>query len=69
MNLSLILLNTSCEIYSIPRESKYTVIFISVSNEIQCVPLRCLSSRFMTYNTSSILGKLSFEKAPLNQDS
>ena len=29
-------------------------------------PLLCLSSRFMTYAPSFILGKLSLEEAPLN---
>ena len=41
MYLSLILLNTSCETYSIPKESKYTTVFPSTNNEIQCVLLFC----------------------------
>ena len=66
MDLSLISLNTSCGIYSLPKESKYTALFLSVNNETRCVALLCLSSRFMTYTPSFILGKLSLEKAPLN---
>ena len=52
-----------------PKESKYTALFLSVSNETQCVPLLCLSSQFMTYAASFILGKLSLEKTLLNLDS
>ena len=66
MYLSLILLSTSCRIYSIPKESKYTVVFLSLNNETQCVAFLCLSSIFITYAPSFILGKLSFEKTPLN---
>ena len=39
IDLSLILLNTSWGIYSIPKESKYTLVFLSINNETQCVPL------------------------------
>ena len=66
MDLPLTLFNTSCGIYSIPKESKYTATFLSINNEAQCVPLLCLSSRFMTYAPSFILGKLSLEKTPLD---
>ena len=62
MNLSLILLNTSCGIYSISKESEYTAVCLSVNNETQCVCLPCLSSRFITYSPYFILGNLSFEK-------
>ena len=41
MDLSSILLNTSCKIYSIPKELKYKAVFVSINNEIQCVPLLC----------------------------
>ena len=58
-DLSLILLNTSCEIPSVSKEV--------INNETQYVPLLCLSSRFMTYAPSFILGKLSLKKTPLNQ--
>ena len=33
MDLSLKLLNTSCEIYSILKESKYAAVFLSINNE------------------------------------
>ena len=39
MDLSLILLNTSCGIYSITKKSKYTDVCLSINNECQCVPL------------------------------
>ena len=66
MNLSLILFNISCEIYYIPKTSKYTAVFFSRNNETQCVSLFCLSLRFITYAPSFILGKLSLEKPPSN---
>ena len=53
------LFNKSIGIYSIPKESKYTVKFLSINNETQCVPLLFLSSRFITYVPSFSLGKLS----------
>ena len=65
IDLSLILLNISCGIYPIPEESKYTAVFLSINNEVQCVPLLYLSMRFMTQAPSFILGKLSLEKTPL----
>ena len=58
--------NTSCGIYSIPKQSKYAVVSLSINNETQCVPLLILSSRFMAYAESFILDKLFLEKAPLN---
>ena len=66
MELSLVLLKTSWGTHSIPKKSKYTAVFLSINNETQCVPLLCLSSRFMANAPSFILGKLSLEKAPLN---
>ena len=66
MDLSLILLHTFFEIYSIPNESKFTAVFLLINNGTQFVPLLCLSSRFMKYTSSFILGKLSLEKTPLN---
>ena len=68
MDLSLIFFSTSLQlkIHSIPKESKYATVFLSISNETQCVRLFCLSLRFMTYAPSFILGKLSLKKTPLN---
>ena len=66
VDLSLILFNTSWGTYSIPKESKYTVVFLLINNETQCVSLLFLLSKFMTYVPSFILGKLSLEKTPLN---
>ena len=59
---SLTLLNTSCGIYSISKEFNSKAVLLSINNETQCVPLLCLSSRFMTYALSFILDKLSLEK-------
>ena len=39
MNLSLILSNSSWQIYSKPKESTYTAIFVSINNKTKCVPL------------------------------
>ena len=61
IDFSLILPNTCFGIYYILRESKYTAVFLLINNESQCVPLFCLSSRFMTEAQSFILGKLSLE--------
>ena len=66
IDLSLILCNTCRGTYSIPKESKYTVAILSISNEAKCVRLLLLSSRFVTYAPSFILGKLFLEKMPLN---
>ena len=66
MDLSLILLNNYCRIYSIPKESNYTAVFLSINKETHCVPLLCLSLRFIAFAPSFFLGKLYFEKAPLN---
>ena len=60
--LSLILFNISCGIYSIPKESKYTAVFQLMNKETQCVPLLFLSSRFLIYAPSFIVGKLFLEK-------
>ena len=65
-DLPSIFVNISCGIYSIPRESKYTAVSQSINHEIQSVPLLCLSSIFITYAPSFILGKLSLEKTTLN---
>ena len=65
----MILFNNSRGIYSIPKESKYTVTFLSINNETQCVLLLFLSLRFMTHASSFILGKLFLEKTSLNLDS
>ena len=64
--MSLILFNISCGIYSIPKESKYAAVFLSINNETQWVSLLYLPSRFMIYAPSFILGKLPLEKTPLN---
>ena len=66
IELSLILFNTSCGIYSIPKESNYTAKFLSINSETQCVPLLFLSSIFIIYDLSFILGKLFLEKTQLN---
>ena len=67
INLSLVLFNTSSELYSILKEwSKYTAVFLSINNETQCIPLLFSSVKFMTYAPSFILSKLSFEKMPIN---
>ena len=65
-DLPFILFNNSCRIYSVPKESKYRVVFLSINNETQYVHLVRLFSRFMTYAPSFILGKLSLEKTSLN---
>ena len=64
IDLYLVLFNTSRGIYSIPEESKY-----ATNNETQCVPLLFLSSRFIIYASSFILGKLFLGKTILNLDS
>ena len=48
------------------KGSKYTAVFLVTNNETQCVPLLCLSPRFMTYSPSFILRELSLEKTPLH---
>ena len=55
MDLCLILFNTSNEISSITKESKYKAVFLLINNESQCVPLLCSSSRFMAYALSFVL--------------
>ena len=65
IDLSLILFNTFFGIYSIPKESKYTAVHLSVNNKTQYIPLLCLFSRFMTYAPSFVRDRLSLEKAPL----
>ena len=68
-DLSFILFNTFWGIYSFPKEPEYTTVLLPTNNEIQWVILICLSSRFMTYTPSFILGKLSLEKKPKNLQS
>ena len=62
IDLSLILFDTFYRIYSIPKKAKQTAVFQSISNETQCVSLLCLSSGFMTYALSFILGKQTLQK-------
>ena len=69
MDFSLILLNTSCRVYLIPKNSKYTTVLLSIDNETQCVPLLCMLSRFMAFAPSFILGNVSLEKTLLNLSS
>ena len=59
-------MNNSCAIYSIPKESKYTAVYMSVNNETQCVSSLFLLLMFLTYTQSFILGKLFLNKTPLN---
>ena len=59
-------MNNSCAIYSIPKESKYTAKIFFINNETQCVFLLFLSSRFIAYAQSFIIGKLFLNKTPLN---
>ena len=58
--------NTCYGIYSIPKKSKYTVVFLSINYKAQCVPLLFLSLRFITCAASFILGKFYLEKALVN---
>ena len=67
IDLYLLLFNTSQGIYSIPKESKSTDLPPSVNDKIQCVPLLFLSLTLIVYALSFILGKMFFEKTPLNQ--
>ena len=36
---SVILFNSLREIYSVPKESNYTVLFLSMNNKNECAPL------------------------------
>ena len=54
--------NTSWGLYSAPKKFQYTTAFLSINNESQRVLLLCLSSRFMTYAPTFIVGILSLEK-------
>ena len=63
--INLLSLNVFYNIYSIPKELKYTVVFPSKNNETQCIPLLCLSSIFTAYTQSFILHKSVIEKALL----
>ena len=62
------LFNTSSlwGIYLISKESKNTANFLSINNEVQYVSLLFLSSRFIAYAPSVVLGKFFLEKMPLN---
>ena len=62
---SLIVFNTSCGIYSTPKDSNYAAVFLSINNETQCVLLLFLSSRFKTYTPSFIPGKFFLEKTQM----
>ena len=53
-------------IYSFGKESKYIAAFLSINNKAQRVILPFLTSRFMTYTSSFILGKLFLEKTSSN---
>ena len=48
------------------KQPMYAAVFLSINKETQCVPLLFLSSRFITFAPSFVLGKLSLEKTPLN---
>ena len=61
-DLFLILFNTFCGIFLIPKESKQTAIFLLINNETHCVSLIYLSLIFMTNAPSLILGKVSLEE-------
>ena len=41
-------------------------VFLSMNNEAQCIPLLSLSSRFIKYTSSFILGKFFIEKTSLS---
>ena len=56
----------SCGLYSIPNESKYTAVYLSINNATQCGPLLFSSWRFMTYAPSFILAEFFLEKTPLS---
>ena len=68
--MSLISFNTSWGIIqfqkNIPKESKCIGTFLWINNETQCVPLLFLSSKFMKYASTFILGKLLLETTLLN---
>ena len=66
IDLSLILHNASDGICSISKESRHAAVLLSIKNETQCVPLLCLSRRFITYAPSFILSKLFIDKTPSN---
>ena len=66
IDLSLILFNSFWKIYSIPKESMHTTKIFLINNETQRVLLLFLSSRFIPFAPSFILGKLFFEKTLLN---
>ena len=60
MDLPMSFCNTFWEIYSIPKESMYTVAFLSKNNETNpMLSFTCLSSRLCT--PSFMLGKLPLE--------
>ena len=57
IDLSLILFNTSCKIYLIPKEWNYGAVFLAIDDGNKCVRL-LFSLRFMAYAPSFILGKI-----------
>ena len=57
IDLSLIFFYTFWGIYSLPKESKCRVVFLSINYQTQCVSLLCLSSGIKTYIRFFILGK------------
>ena len=65
IDLYLALFSTSGGIYSIPKESKQTVLCLSIYNKTQ-VFFTFLSSIFITYAPPVILGKYALEKTPLH---
>ena len=65
-DLSLIFFYTSRRIYSIPEESKYAAAFLSLNNEIHCVPLLFLSLICIAYAPYFFLGKSPLVKTSLN---
>ena len=66
IDLSLIWLNSYCGLYSIPKESKYTAVFLSINNETRLILLFRLSLTFMAGPPSFFLGKSPLEKTQLN---
>ena len=49
-----------------PKKIKECSCIFVKNTKAQCFPYLCLSSRYMTYALSFILGKLSLAKTPLN---
>ena len=69
IDLSLNFFNTSWGIYSVPKESNNTAMFLSKSNETQLVPLLFYHGDLLfilLHAPSFILGIIFPEKTPLN---